>query len=187
MGVVICMLRGVNVGSHNRVKMEELRAMCGSLKLRDAQTYVQSGNVIFRTDERDIVKLTGKIEDAIEKKFGFRCGVICRTKTEMKGVVAKNPFANRPGIDASKLLVTFLSDDPGEEARAKVRALKVDPEQLWIEGRECFVYFPGGMGRSKFAWPTIGKKMKVSGTGRNWNSVTKLLAMAEKMEIVPKP
>jgi len=182
MSVVVAMLRAVNLGPHNRIKMEELRGVCGALKLRDAQTHVQSGNVIFRCDERDTSKLAKRIEDAIEKKFGFRCDVVCRTTAEMKKVVAKNPFAKRRDIHPGKLLVTFLSDDPGEEARASIRALKIDPEELWIEGRECFVYFPNGMGRSKFNWPKIGRMLKVAGTGRNWNSVTKMLEMAEKME-----
>ena len=182
MHVVISMLRGVNVGPHNRVKMDELRALCGTLKLRDAQTYVQSGNVIFRTDERDLGKVSGRLEDAIEKKFKFRCDVISRTTSELKAVVAKNPFAKRRGIDPSRLLVTFLSADPGEEARAKVRAIKTDPEELWIDGREVFIYFPDGMARPKLSWPTIPKMLKVSGTGRNWNSVTKMLEMAQAME-----
>lgn len=176
------MLRGVNVGGHNRVKMEELLALCASLKLRETQTYVQSGNAIFHTDERDVTKLSKRIEDAIEKKFNFRCDVVCRTTAEMKAVVAKNPFAKRRGIHPGKLLVTFLSGDPGEAARTSIRALKIEPEELWIEGRECFVYFPDGMGRSKFSWPKIGKMLGVTGTGRNWNSVLAMTEMAEKLE-----
>jgi uncharacterized protein (DUF1697 family) len=182
MPVVIAMLRGVNLGPHNRVKMEELRALCGTLKFRDAQTYVQSGNVLFQTDERDLLKVVKRLEDDIEKKFKFRCDVIARTTSEMKGVVARNPCAKRRGIDPSKLLVTFLSADPGEEARAKVRALKIAPEELWIDGREVFIYFPNGMGRPKLSWPTIPKMLNVSGTGRNWNSVVKMTQMAEEME-----
>jgi uncharacterized protein (DUF1697 family) len=76
MAAIISMLRGVNVGGHNKIKMEALRELYQSLKLRDAQTYVQSGNVIFRSDERDIARLTKQIEDGIERKFDFRPGVI---------------------------------------------------------------------------------------------------------------
>ena len=72
MAVIISMLRGVNVGGHNKIKMDALRELYQSLKLRDAQTYVQSGNVIFRTDERDISRLAKRIEAGIERKFGFR-------------------------------------------------------------------------------------------------------------------
>jgi len=182
MTVIISMLRGVNVGGHNKIKMEALRALYESLKLREAQTYVQSGNAIFRTDERDIALLTKRIEDGIERKFGFRPNVILRTAAEMREVIARNPFAKRRGIEPSKLLVSFLASDPGAEAREKVRQMKCDPEELRIEGREMYVYFPNGMGRSKLSLVRLEKTLKTPGTARNWNSVTKMLEMAEKLE-----
>jgi uncharacterized protein (DUF1697 family) len=182
MTVVISMLRGVNVGGHNKVKMDALRALYESMKLREAQTYVQSGNVIFRTDERDIARLAKRIEDGIERKLGFRPDVILRTATEMREVIARNPFAKRRGIEPSKLLVSFLASDPGAEAREKVRQMKCDPEELRIEGREMYIYFPNGVGRSKLSLVRLEKTLKTPGTARNWNSVTKMLEMAEKLE-----
>ena len=175
------MLRGVNLG-HRRVKMEALRALYKSLKLRDAQTYVQSGNVIFKTQEKDLVRLAKRIEGGIEKKFGFQSDVVVRTVVELRDVVARNPFAKRRGIEPGKLLVTFLAGDPGEEAREKVRGIKAEPDELRIDGLEAYIYFPNGMGRPTLSWATIPKILKVSGTGRNWNSVTKMLEMAESME-----
>src|SRR6202048_2408330 len=124
MAVMICMLRGVNLGAHNRVKMEELRALCESLKLREPQTYVQSGNVIFKTDERDLVKLVKRIEGAIEKKFGFQSDVVLRSTAELRDVIARNPFAKRRGIEPSQLLVRFFACDPGEEARVTGGGIK---------------------------------------------------------------
>jgi len=182
MTVIISMLRGVNVGGHNKIKMEALRALYESLKLRDSQTYVQSGNVIFRSDERDIARLTKRIEEGIERKFGFRPDVILRTAAEMRDVVERNPFAKRRGIEPGKLLVSFLGSDPGEEAREKVRQMKCDPEEMRIEGREIYIYFPNGAGRSKLPWAGLGKMLKTPATGRNWNSVTKMMEMAEKLE-----
>lgn len=182
MGVIISMLRGVNVGGHNKIKMDALRALYESMKLRDAQTYVQSGNVIFRTDELDIARLAKRIEDGIERKFGFRADVILRTSAEMRKVIARNPFAKRSGIEPGKLLVSFLASDPGEESRERLRQMKCDPEELRIEGREIYIYFPNGAGRSKLNWAGLGKMLKTSATGRNWNSVTKMLEMAEKLE-----
>jgi uncharacterized protein (DUF1697 family) len=182
MGVIISMLRGVNVGGHNKIKMEALRALYESLKLRDAQTYVQSGNVIFRTDELDIARLAKRIEDGIERKFGLRPDVILRTAAEMREVIAKNPFAKRRGIAPGKLLVSFLASDPGDEGREMVRQMKCDPEEMRIEGREIYIYFPNGAGRSKLNWAGLGKMLKTQGTGRNWNSVTKMLEMAEGLE-----
>jgi uncharacterized protein (DUF1697 family) len=182
MTVMISMLRGVNVGGHNKIKMDALRALYEFLKLRDAQTYVQSGNVIFSTDERDISRLAKRIEDGIERKFGFRPDVILRTAAEMRDVIARNPFAKRRGIEPGKLLVSFLASDPGEEARKKLCQMKCDPEELRVEGREVYIYFPNGMGRSKLPWAGLNKMLKTPATGRNWNSVTKMLEMAEKLE-----
>jgi len=176
------MLRGVNVGGHNKIKMDALKALCVPLKLKDAQTYVQSGNLIFRTEEKDQAKLTRRLQDAIEKKFKFRPDVILRTAGEVRDVIKKNPFAKRSGIEPGKLLVNFLVADPGKEAREKALAIKIGPEDLHLIGREAYIYFPNGQGRSKFPWPAIERALGTSGTGRNWNSVTKLLEMAEKLE-----
>ena len=182
MTVIISMLRGVNVGKANRIKMDALRALYESLRLEEPQTYVQSGNVVFKTEERDVARLTKRIEDGIERKFGFHSDVVLRTVSELREVVAKNPFAKRRGIHPGKLLVTFLAGAPHADARDKMSKLKTDPEELRIEGREVYVYFPNGMGRSKLPWPAIGRALGTSGTGRNWNSVTKLLEMAEALE-----
>jgi uncharacterized protein (DUF1697 family) len=181
MPVIICMLHGVNVGGHNMIKMEALKALCVSLKLKDPQTYVQSGNVIFRTEEKDQEKLTRRIQDAIEKAHGFRPGVVLRTAAELKEVVSRNPFAKRSGIEPGKLLVNFLAADPGKQAREKALAIKIGPEEMHLLGREAYIYFPNGQGRSKFPWAAIERALGTSGTGRNWNSVTKMLEIAEQM------
>jgi uncharacterized protein (DUF1697 family) len=182
MAVIISMLRGVNVGAHHRIKMDALRALYEPLGLRDPQTYVQSGNVVFRTDKRDLVALAKRIEDAIERGFGFRPTVILRTSGELREVIARNPFAKRRGIEPSRLLVYFLASDPGAETRDKVLSLKTEPEELRMDGRELYIYFPNGMARPKLSWAVLEKTLKVPGTGRNWNSVTKLLDMAERLE-----
>jgi uncharacterized protein (DUF1697 family) len=180
--VMISMLRGVNVGGHNKIKMEALRELYESLGLQDVQTYVQSGNVVFRTKESRADLLGKRLEDAIEKAFGFRPGVVLRNASEMRAAIAKNPFASRQGIDPAKLLVTFLAGDPGSEERGNALAIKTFPEELRIDGREVYIYFPNGMARPKMSWPRIEKALKTSGTGRNWNTVTKLLEMADALE-----
>lgn len=182
MAIIISMLRGVNLASHGRIKMDALRALYESLGLRDPQTYIQSGNVVFRTKERDLVRLGKRIEDAIESKFGFRPDVVLRTSSELRDAIRRNPFATRHGIDPSKLLVTFLAGDPDPEAREKVLRIKAEPEELRLDGRELYIYFPNGMARPKLSWAAIEKTLKTSGTGRNWNTVRKLLEIAETLE-----
>ncbi len=182
MPVIISMLRGVNVAGRNQIKMETLRALYESLGLEDPRTHVQSGNVVFRTKERNLSALAKRIEDAIERSFGFRPAVIVRTTSELRGAIARSPFARRRGIDPSKLLVTFLASAPTAEARDQVLKIKADPEELFIDGREVYIYFPNGVARPKLAWSTIAKMLGTSGTARNWNSVTKLLGIAEQLE-----
>ena len=181
MAVIISMLRGVNVGGHNKIAMEALRALYVSMKLREPQTYVQSGNVVFRTGERSVASVAKRIEDAIERSLGFRPVVIIRTLAEMRDVVRRNPFAKRRDIEPNKLLVTFLAGEPTATAREKVLQIKTDPEELRVDGRELFIYYPNGMGRPKVPWTTIEKALGIAGTGRNWNSVTQLLEIAEKL------
>jgi uncharacterized protein (DUF1697 family) len=182
MAVIVSMLRGVNLASHNRVQMAALRALYESLGFRDPQTYIQSGNVVFRTKQRDLVALARKIEKGIERSFGFRTTVVVRTAPELRDVIARNPFRSRRGIDPSKLLVTFLASNPAAEALELVLKINTEPEEVHIDGREVYIYFPNGMARPKMSWVAIEKKLQTSGTGRNWNSVTKLLEIAEKLE-----
>lgn len=179
--IVISMLRGVNVGGHNMIKMDALRALYESLGLKNVQTYVQSGNVVFTTDKHSLDQLAKEIEDAIERQFGFRSSIILRTAAEMREVIRKNPFASRQDIEPGKLHVTFLSSDPGQDARERVLAMKIDPEELVFGIREHYIYFPNGAGQSKVP-AAMERALKTPGTARNWNSVTKMLEMAEKLE-----
>jgi len=176
------MLRGVNVGPHNRIRMDELRALYASLRLSDPRTYVQSGNVIFRTKEKNSPELARKIQDAIEKKFGFAPAAILRTPEEFRKTIVANPFAKRKDIHPGRLLVTFLASEPSAEGRAAVLALDPGPEELHLIGRELYIYFPNGAGRSKLQWSSLDKKLETVGTARNLNSVTKMLEIAEQME-----
>ncbi len=182
MPVLISMLRGVNVGPHHRIKMDALRALYENLKLENPRTYVQSGNVIFRTKEKSAAKLGKQIQDAIEKKFGFRPEVILRTTDELRKAIAASPFAKRTELEPGKILVTFLAGEPGPDAHANLAKLKEHPEELHLMGREMYIYFPNGAGKSKLPWSQVERLLKVTGTARNWNSVTNMLAIAEETE-----
>jgi uncharacterized protein (DUF1697 family) len=182
MTVVVSLLRGVNLAGHNRVKMDALRSVYESLGFQDVETLLQSGNVIFRTKEADLARLRKKIESAIERACGFRCDVILRTTADLRQVIAKNPFAKRSGIDPARFLVTFLTDEPSADACEKCLAIPAAPEELKIHGRELYIYFPNGLARPKLSIPRVEKTLQTSGTGRNWNTVQKLLEMTERLE-----
>jgi uncharacterized protein (DUF1697 family) len=180
MTVLVGLLRAVNVGGRNTMKMEELRRLCSSLGFEDVAVYVQSGNVVFRTRlaAPDAAKA---LEDGIEKQFGFHSDVLVRTAGEMKDVVTSNPL-DMDGPDASKLIVVFLTSEIGSEARARLEGIPASAgEQVKALGREVYVYYPEGMGRSKVS-AAIDKVLRVKGTARNWRTVTRLLQMADELE-----
>jgi uncharacterized protein (DUF1697 family) len=182
MTVIISLLRGVNVGGHNKIKMDALRNLYESLGLQGAQTYVQSGNVVFRTKEQDLSRLAKRIEGALMKQFAVRADVVLRTSSELRGVISRNPFAKRRELDPRKLLVTFLKEKPSAECLQNALKIKTAPEELCIEGSVAYIYFPNGMARPKMSWPAIERALKTTGTGRNWNTVTKLCELAQALE-----
>lgn len=182
MPTIISLLRGVNVVGRNQIKMDQLRALYESLKFTGCQTYINSGNVVFCARDRNITALPERIEKAIERKFGFRPSVIHRSAAELRGVIARNPFAKRRNIDPSKFLVGFMAHEPTPEACAKLRAINTGAEEVHFTPRELYIYFPNGVGRAELSWSSIDRALKIPLTGRNWNTVTKLLAMAEALE-----
>jgi uncharacterized protein (DUF1697 family) len=182
MPAIVSLLRGVNVGGHAQIKMDALREMYSALRLRSVQSYVQSGNLVFASPETDLRKLAKRIEDRIESDFGFRPDVILRTTAEMKAVIAANPFAERERIEPSRLLVTFLGREPLADGRQKVLEIPPGPEELHVRDRELYTYFPNGMARPKLSMAQVERFLKVPCTGRNWNTVRKLLEMAKAIE-----
>jgi uncharacterized protein (DUF1697 family) len=182
MPVAIAMLRAVNVAGHQKLNMEALRTLCGGLGLQDVQTYIQSGNVVFRENSGEPEALARKIEDGIHQKFGFRPDVIVRTTSELRKVISNNPFAGRPEVEPNRLLVLFMASAPARQARERILAMPCEPEEMYFKGRELYIYYPNGMARPKIPVARIEKVLAGSSTGRNWNTVNKLLAMAEMAE-----
>ncbi len=179
MPIAIALIRGINVGGKHTLPMGTLRSLCEGLGWRDVATYIQSGNVVFGAAARDLVRAGAKLEAAIENECGFRPGVVVRPLAELRGAMAANPFVKEARLEPGKLLVIFLAGTPGTGAGKAVAALKPDPERVALVGREVFLYYPDGIGASKFQFGAVEKAVGIAGTCRNWNTVTKMLAMAE--------
>ena len=118
----------------------------------------------------------------MEQRFAFRPGVILRTAADLRGVVAANPFASRREVDPSRLLVQFLASAPPADVRERVLRIDREPEELRMVGRELYIYYPNGIARPKVAWAVIERILRTPCTGRNWNTVRKLLEMAESLD-----
>ena len=181
MPIFVSMLKGINVGPHHRIKMDDLRQVYASLQFKNPRTFIQSGNVIFQTREKNPIKLSKQIQDALEARFGFRPEVVNRTLEEMKTALAANPFAKRKDIEPDKLLITFLSSAPPPGARHTLDSLKHHPEEIHPIGRELYIYFPNGAGKTKLPWSQMERLLKVTGTARNLNSVEKMIALAQEI------
>ena len=142
----VAMLRGINVSGKNKIKMSELQALFVGLGHVDVTTYIQSGNVVFKSDEKRVVALTAAIEQRIVRELGFEVPVVLRTKAELAKVIADNPFG---AGHLAKVHVTFLAKKPDA---AVVRALadhSSPPDEFRIVGREVFLHCPSGYGNTK--------------------------------------
>jgi uncharacterized protein (DUF1697 family) len=178
MTTIISILRGINVGTR-KVLMTDLKALYEKLGFKEVSTYIQSGNVVFKTPGKiSDQQLAKKIETALSKQYGFDVPVINRTAEEMKKVVSANPFIKTKGIDISKLHVIFLADKP-EPANIKLtREFDYAPDKFIIAGTEIYLHIPGSYAETKLSNKFFENKLKVSATTRNWNTVTKLAELA---------
>ncbi|MHB1298630.1 MAG: DUF1697 domain-containing protein [Gemmatimonadaceae bacterium] len=167
MATLIGLLRAVNVGGTGKLPMAEFRELCVAAGLRDVRTYIQSGNVVFSTS-LGAPAAKKKLEALLGTRLGKPCQVLIRTKAELESVVARNPF---PEAEPNRLMVIFLDDAPPKSAIADVKV--PGHERLHLDGRELFIHFPEGMGSSKLRVP-----FAAVGTGRNLNTVRKLIEMA---------
>ncbi|HTA16068.1 MAG TPA: DUF1697 domain-containing protein [Solirubrobacteraceae bacterium] len=177
----IALLRGINVGSHNRIPMAELRDLLSELGYGDARTLVQSGNIVLSSDASP-EQLERKLEQEIAGRFGVETPVIVRTRDELAAVVERDPWGDLAADQPKLYQVSFLSEEPDPEAMRNITAVEVSPERLVLVGREIYAWHPGGIQRSKLARLLSDKRLGVTATARNWNTTTKLLEMADELE-----
>ncbi len=171
MAVFVALLRAVNVGGTGALPMAELKALCEEIGFTDVKTYIQSGNVLFRSDE-GAAKVRVQLEEALARKMGTSPGVILRNRQELEHTADNSPF---PHAKPNYLLVSFLPDEPPKDALDKLVA--PGGEEVHIAGREIYVHYPDGSGRSKLKLPALK-----AGTSRNLNTVRKLAEMARELE-----
>jgi uncharacterized protein (DUF1697 family) len=177
MPTYIALLRGINVGGHAKVKMDQLRALFEALRFADVKTYVQSGNVVFKAG-RSSSDLVRRIESGINREFGLSVSVIVRTPQDMNNVIRRNPFLKEKGIDLSKLHVTFLSESPGTSVPSGLAKLTSGRDQFRCSGKEIYLYCPDGYGTSKLSNNAFEKLLSVRATTRNWNSINRIYEMS---------
>ncbi len=176
MTVFISMLRGINVSGQKKIKMDELRKLYESLGFENVQSYIQSGNVIFKSALADTKKIVETIEVGIKQEFGYDVIVILRTREELQKIVSNNPFLDK---ELSKVHVVYLSKLSGEYSEEELSKPKDPSEEFQIKEKEIYLYLPKGSGRTKLTNNFFEKKLGVKATTRNWNSTTKILNLSK--------
>ena len=168
------MLRGINVGGHKRIKMDQLRASFEALGFEQVKTYLQSGNVVFKTGKKSPAALSRKIEGQILKDFGFSVSVISRTAGEMSETITNNPFLKEREIDPEKLHVMFLSEAPAQAALKRLADLTTAPDRFHAPGKAIYFYLPNGVSESVLMKRPVDRILSVVTTTRNWKTVNSL-------------
>ncbi|EST37245.1 hypothetical protein N566_14065 [Streptomycetaceae bacterium MP113-05] len=171
------LLRGINVGGRRKVPMAELRELLTGLGWTGVRTHLQSGNAVFTVPSGTSgPPPRERLEPALADRFGFDVPCLLRTGEELREVVAACPFP-AGDLDPSKLLVLFVEETPAPDHFAGVSADAYAPDAFVHLGRAVYCWFPDGMGRSKLPAALEAVRPKLTVTGRNWRTVTKLVEM----------
>jgi len=179
MTLIVALLRAVNLGGKRSLGMAELRAFTTALGFDEVQTLLQSGNLVFRSDGRTPAAIEGLLEAEAERALGLPIEFHVRTAAEWRAIIAANPFGAEAKRDPARLVVMCLKKKPGAKAFAALQAAIAGPEQVRGEGRQAYIYYPDGQGRSKLTTALIDRTLDARGTARNWNTVMKLARLLE--------
>jgi uncharacterized protein (DUF1697 family) len=177
MATWIVLVRGINVGGANRLAMADLRQLVTALGHTEVSTFIQSGNVVLKSPRTDRSAMTNEICSHIESSYGLAVSAVLRTPVELRSALWANPFSTEP--DPTRVLVTFLSDEPAPEAVAKLEPDRFAPDRFELMGSELYGHYPNGAGRSKMTLGYFEKRLGVRGTARNLNTVAKLIDLAD--------
>lgn len=178
MNTYIALLRGINVGGHRRIAMAELRSLLEKNTLKKVSTYIQSGNVVFQSENESPIELELILEKSIEAHFGFSVGVIVLPFQAYKRMAINNPYlkANPP---IEKLYVSHLKQTPTTENIAKLAEFNCEKDQYNLDKQTIYLLYDEKVSSSKLSNNLLENKLKVMATTRNWKTTLKLIEMGE--------
>jgi uncharacterized protein (DUF1697 family) len=178
--VHVALLRALNVGGRT-LAMADLKAMLADIGLGSARTLLQSGNVVFKSAGKSGAALETFLEKETAKRLKLEADYLVRTAAEWKSIIAANPFPREAKDDPAHLVVMPLKAAPTRAHVAALEAAIKGREYVRAKGRELYMVYPDGIGRSKLTIAVIEKALVTRGTARNWNTVLKLQALAKEM------
>ncbi|WDO12262.1 DUF1697 domain-containing protein [Flavobacterium sp. WW92] len=176
----LALLRGINVSGHNMIKMEALKTTLEAIGFQNVQTYIQSGNVFVDTEEENALKVGFLIRQEIFKVFGHEVPVVVIDKDDLAICFRNNPFLKEKDIDTKKLYVAFVSTTLKSESINDLKISQFKPDEASIDGSRIYIKYAVGAGKTRFDQKYIEKKLNVTATIRNWNTVTQLLTLFEE-------
>jgi uncharacterized protein (DUF1697 family) len=177
MARLVVLLRGINIGSRNRISMPELRKVLEDTGYDDVLTYLQSGNVVL-SSTASAREAAHDCERLIANRFGLEIAVVARTRSELAKVVDRNPL-RRVAKDPKRYQVSFLETKPSAQLVRELEDVATDREEVVSIGREIYAWHRDGVARSKLWAKLAGKNLGVTATARNWTTVAKLLELAD--------
>ena len=175
----LVLLRGINVSGHNMIKMDLLKKALESIGFENVETYVQSGNVFVDTAEESAAKVGFQIKQEIFKTFGHDVPVIVLAAADLEACFANNPFLKEKELDTKKLYVAFVSKELRSDSINDLKSSQFKPDEAIIDGSRIFIKYAVGAGKTRLDQKYIEKKLNLTATIRNWNTVTQLLKMFE--------
>jgi uncharacterized protein (DUF1697 family) len=178
MSTYIALLRAINLAGYQRVAMSDLRDLVGGLGFEDVRSLLQTGNLVFRSETRDGAQVERRLEAEAARRLGLETDFIVRSAEEWEAVVAGNPFPAEAKRDPGHLLVVFLKGAPVAKGVESLQAAIKGREVVRARGKDAYIVYPDGIGRSRLTNALIEKHLGTRGTGRNWNTVLKLQALA---------
>ncbi len=178
----LALLRGINVSGHNMIKMEALKTTLENIGFQNVQTYIQSGNVFVDTDEESASKVGFLIKQEIFKVFGHEVPIVVISKEDLEACFKNNPFLKEKDADIKKLYVAFVSIALRSQSINDLKISQFKPDEASIDGNRIFIKYAVGAGKTRFDQKYIEKKLNVTATIRNWNTVTQLLKIYEERQ-----
>jgi len=176
----LALLRGINVSGHNMIKMEALKATLEAIGFQNVQTYIQSGNVFVDTDEENASKVGFIIKQEIFKVFGHEVPIVVVNKNDLAVCFKNNPYLKETDVDIKKLYVAFVSTTLKNESINDLKISQFKPDEASIDGNKIYIKYAVGAGKTRFDQKYIEKKLNVTATVRNWNTITQLLKIYEE-------
>jgi uncharacterized protein (DUF1697 family) len=178
MTVHVALLRAVNVGGRS-LPMADLKAMLADIGLAQARTLLQSGNVVLDAAAKTGTALESFLERETQIRLNLKADYLVRTAAEWKAIIARNPFRRQAKDDPAHLVAMPLKVAPAKARVAALQAAIKGRERVRADGRELYIVYPDGIGRSKLTIAVIERTLATRGTARNWNTVLKVQALVD--------